>query len=317
MGITTSLLLLAVGAIVVAVTTYNTVGWILVAVGALGILLSLIFWSAWGGFGAREGAPPHHRHRGIAPRVTGEGPADTSALAYTSRVAATTQLRGSSRGRGGRRRPRAATSIVMKFGGTSVGDTEKIKDVARRLVARPRVGPSRRRRALRDGRHDRRPDPRSRTRSRRSRIRASTTCSSRSASGSRTRSARWRSATSATRPSRSRARRRASSPTPSHGKAKIVEVRARRLQRRARPRPDRARRRLPGRLDRARGDDARPRRLRRDRGRARLGARRRVRDLHRRRGRLHRRPAHRPGRAEAADGSPTRRCSRWRRPARA
>jgi hypothetical protein len=55
MGITTSLLLLAVGAIIVAVTTYNTVGWILVAVGALGILLSLIFWSAWGGFGAREG----------------------------------------------------------------------------------------------------------------------------------------------------------------------------------------------------------------------------------------------------------------------
>ena len=56
MGITTSLLLLAIGAIVVAVTTYNTIGWILVAVGALGILLSLIFWSAWGGFGARDGA---------------------------------------------------------------------------------------------------------------------------------------------------------------------------------------------------------------------------------------------------------------------
>ena len=51
MGITTSLLLLAVGAIVVAVTTYNTVGWILVAVGALGILLSLIFWSSWAGPG--------------------------------------------------------------------------------------------------------------------------------------------------------------------------------------------------------------------------------------------------------------------------
>ena len=55
MGITTSLLLLAVGAIIVAVTTYNTVGWILVAVGALGILLSLIFWSAWGGFGGARG----------------------------------------------------------------------------------------------------------------------------------------------------------------------------------------------------------------------------------------------------------------------
>jgi hypothetical protein len=55
MGITTSLLLLAIGAIIVAVTTYNTVGWILLAVGALGIVLSLIFWSAWGGFGARDG----------------------------------------------------------------------------------------------------------------------------------------------------------------------------------------------------------------------------------------------------------------------
>jgi cytochrome c biogenesis protein CcdA len=55
MGISTSLVLLAIGAIVVAVTTYNTIGWILVAVGALGIVLSLIFWSAWGGFGARDG----------------------------------------------------------------------------------------------------------------------------------------------------------------------------------------------------------------------------------------------------------------------
>jgi hypothetical protein len=55
MGITTSLLLLAAGIILVAVTTFSTIGWILVAVGALGILLSLIFWSAWGGFGgARE-----------------------------------------------------------------------------------------------------------------------------------------------------------------------------------------------------------------------------------------------------------------------
>ena len=55
MGITTSLLLLAAGIILVAVTTFTTIGWILVAVGALGILLSLIFWSAWGGFGgARE-----------------------------------------------------------------------------------------------------------------------------------------------------------------------------------------------------------------------------------------------------------------------
>ena len=73
-----------------------------------------------------------------------------------------------------------------------------------------------------------------------------------------------------------------------HGKAKIVEVRAAPDPRGARRGPDRARRRLPGRLDRLRGDDARPRRLRHDRRRARRRARRgRLRDLHRRRGRLH------------------------------
>jgi hypothetical protein len=51
MGISVSLVMIAIGAIVVAMTTYDSVGWILLAVGALGILLSLIFWSAWGGFG--------------------------------------------------------------------------------------------------------------------------------------------------------------------------------------------------------------------------------------------------------------------------
>ena len=81
----------------------------------------------------------------------------------------------------------------------------------------------------------------------------------------------------------------------SHGKAKIVDIRAAPDPRGARGRPDRARRGVPGRLDRLRGDDPRPRRLRPDGGRARRCARRRrLRDLHRRRGRLHRRPAHRP-----------------------
>jgi hypothetical protein len=59
MGISVSLILLAVGAVIVAVTsTYATIGWILVAVGVLGIILSLIFWSAWGGFGGAREAPP-------------------------------------------------------------------------------------------------------------------------------------------------------------------------------------------------------------------------------------------------------------------
>ena len=51
MGISVSLILIAVGAVILAATTFNTIGWILLIVGAIGILLSLVFWSAWGGFG--------------------------------------------------------------------------------------------------------------------------------------------------------------------------------------------------------------------------------------------------------------------------
>jgi hypothetical protein len=53
-----SLLLVAAGAILIwAVNAtvsgieLHTIGWILLAVGAAGALLSLIFWSSWGGFG--------------------------------------------------------------------------------------------------------------------------------------------------------------------------------------------------------------------------------------------------------------------------
>ena len=63
MGIGVSLLLIAAGAILVWAVDVSvsgvelvTVGWILLAVGAAGALLSLIFWSSWGGFGgAAEG----------------------------------------------------------------------------------------------------------------------------------------------------------------------------------------------------------------------------------------------------------------------
>jgi hypothetical protein len=56
MGISVSLILIAAGAIVVVMTSqYDAIGWILLAVGGLGILLSLIFWSAWGGFGGAGG----------------------------------------------------------------------------------------------------------------------------------------------------------------------------------------------------------------------------------------------------------------------
>ena len=55
MGISVSLLLIAAGAVLLFATTLNTIGWILLIVGAIGILLSLVFWSAWGGFGAAGG----------------------------------------------------------------------------------------------------------------------------------------------------------------------------------------------------------------------------------------------------------------------
>jgi hypothetical protein len=64
MGVAISLLMIAAGAIMVwAVNTtasgisIHTVGVILMVVGAVGLVLSIIFWSSWGGFsgaGARR-----------------------------------------------------------------------------------------------------------------------------------------------------------------------------------------------------------------------------------------------------------------------
>src|SRR3954451_21398726 len=63
MGIGVSLILIAVGAILtwavnasVSGVDINAIGVILMIVGAVGLLLSLIFWGSWGGFGgATEG----------------------------------------------------------------------------------------------------------------------------------------------------------------------------------------------------------------------------------------------------------------------
>ena len=79
----------------------------------------------------------------------------------------------------------------------------------------------------------------------------------------------------------------------------------------------RHRRRLPGRLTGHEGHHhARPRRLRHDGGRAgRRAAGRRLRDLHRRRRHLHRRPAASCRPRAGSPASPTRRCSRWPRAA--
>jgi hypothetical protein len=57
-GIGVSIILIAVGAVLafavhVSTSGFNlhTIGWILLIVGAIGVLLSLIFWSSWGGVG--------------------------------------------------------------------------------------------------------------------------------------------------------------------------------------------------------------------------------------------------------------------------
>ena len=61
MGIGVSLFLIAVGAILAFAVRDNVsgidlvaVGWILMAVGALGAILSAMFWSSWGGIASRR-----------------------------------------------------------------------------------------------------------------------------------------------------------------------------------------------------------------------------------------------------------------------
>ena len=61
MGITISLLFAAAGAILlwavdatVSGLNIHTVGVILLVVGIIGFIMSLVFWSSWGGFGARD-----------------------------------------------------------------------------------------------------------------------------------------------------------------------------------------------------------------------------------------------------------------------
>jgi len=63
MGIGVSLILIAVGAILtwavnasVSGVDINAIGVILMIVGAVGLLLSLMFWSSWGGYGVARGS---------------------------------------------------------------------------------------------------------------------------------------------------------------------------------------------------------------------------------------------------------------------
>jgi hypothetical protein len=71
MGLGTSIFLIAVGAILDFAVTWRVqgvdlqaVGAILMVIGAIGLVLSLIFWNSWGGFRRAEyveGAPRRRR----------------------------------------------------------------------------------------------------------------------------------------------------------------------------------------------------------------------------------------------------------------
>lgn len=84
MGVGTSLIVFAVGAVLrfaVSVTTtgfnIHAIGLILMIVGGIGFLLSLAFWSSWGGFGGATGSQR---------RTTVSGPNGTTTTTSEERV---------------------------------------------------------------------------------------------------------------------------------------------------------------------------------------------------------------------------------------
>jgi len=73
-GISVSVFLIAVGAILAFAVTATVsgvdlvaVGWILMVVGALGLVLSIIFWSTWGGVGTARRRTVIERHDDLVP----------------------------------------------------------------------------------------------------------------------------------------------------------------------------------------------------------------------------------------------------------
>ena len=185
--------------------------------------------------------------------------------------------------------------VVQKYGGSSVADAEGIKRVAQAHRRHPQGRQRGGRGRVRDGRHHRRPASTSPSRSARCRRRASSTCCSPRASASRWPCWRWRSPTSATRPAPTPAARPGSSPTRRTARrGSSTSPRAASATRSTRARSSsspasRASRRTPRRSPRSGRGGSDTTAVALGRGARRDG----VRDLHRRRRGLHRRPAHR------------------------
>ena len=84
MGMVSSLIIFAVGAILRFATTVqssdfnlHTIGVILMIVGAVGFVISLVFWGSWGGFGGSS-----RRRRTVIDGPTGTSTATTDERVY-------------------------------------------------------------------------------------------------------------------------------------------------------------------------------------------------------------------------------------------
>jgi len=69
MGVGVSLLLVAAGAILIWAVNATVsgvdliaIGWVLFIVGIVGLVLSMVFWSSWGGYGFAGGGGPRRRY---------------------------------------------------------------------------------------------------------------------------------------------------------------------------------------------------------------------------------------------------------------
>ena len=63
MGITVSLLVAAAGAVLIWAVTATVSGLNVNTVGVIGFIVSLFFWSSWGGFGAANTTAAHETDR--------------------------------------------------------------------------------------------------------------------------------------------------------------------------------------------------------------------------------------------------------------